>query len=293
MAAPRRVTIEQLRKENVNPDIFIVQRVDEDPNFVIAQCLKCKSVFEKRIVSIRKGKKIRCCNCNENLFRKQAEEAGLELLGKPPISKDRENECDYRLYKILKCGHTKEMTLSTVRNSGVGKCLLCDELRNKELCSKSGFDYIERFDKDSVKAKCLKCSAIDVYQVSNLKYNRGVRCRTCKNKEEGQRESFVYLFKVTSEDIGDFLKIGKSNNPYLRHLGFNPLSKVIFEFLGQKKFSSEIEAFNFESVLHNKYQQFRLPSDLVRKVFSNGFTECYSADIQVDVLNDINERKKT
>lgn len=292
MAAPRRLTIEQLRDENVNSDIFIVERVEEAPNFVIAQCLKCKDTFQKRITSIRGGKKIICYNCNENLFRKQANDAGLELIGKPLVDKGRSNECDYRLYRIIKCGHTKEMTLSTVRTSGVGKCLPCEEARNKELCLKSGFEYVSKFDKDSVTAKCLKCGTVDNYQVSNLNYNRSARCRTCKNKEDGQKESFVYLFRISSEDLGDFLKIGKSNNPYLRHLMFNPISKVVFSFLGKRKFTSELQALIFEKYLHNKYEQFRIPSELARKVFSNGFTECYTTEIQEDVLNDIKERKK-
>lgn len=290
MAAPRRVKLEELVALNKNPNIEILSRA-EDPNLVNVRCNICFDEFEKRIAGIKKSHMLMCKTCKEIEFAEQAEESGLIMLG--PTDGNRYNECDWRLYIIKNCGHLKEMTLNRVRCSqGTISCEECDTMEKHLAADAAGYAFVENAGKCKLRLRCKACNHIDIYQYSNIKYNRKARCRNCSQRAKAKK-SFVYLFRLVDEDGFSFLKIGKSNNPFLRQLSFNESQAIKKEFLGQVKFPSEDDAFSFEKELFLIFSKYRLHQSQVRHMILSGFTECFSEDCLDDLLTIFNEKKGT
>lgn len=281
MAAPRRVTIKDLSACNVNPNIEILSR-HEDSHFVNAKCTTCMLEFPVRITGIRKGSFTECPCCKDEKFVQQAKDKGLILLCH--TDKKRYNECDWRWYIIEKCGHMKEMTLNHVRSQeGDVYCEECDILDIREAAGNSNFDLLHRAERSHVKLKCRDCLHESSYQYSNIKYNRRVKCRNCSQRKKADK-SYVYLFRITVPDSSCFLKLGKSNNPFLRQISFLKEDGAEKEFLGSCEFPSEDDALSFEKGLFRLFKVHRLDSSKVRDIMYTGFTECLDVSCEQEIL---------
>lgn len=276
MASPRTVTVDELNNLLEKENYSVIKR-ELNPNYCTIQFKDCGHTKLKTISSIKGGKlSCRCDVCFEQNLANLLDAKGFNLLAKIKYGESKFSG-EYRLATCKKCGNFIAVLPSSIYISSTPYCYMCDYLDYIELAKERGYKIINRIDRYYVKLRC-KCGNTFKCQGSNLK--RGVpRCPVCGKVDRG---SMVYVYKVVN-GFGSYLKIGKSNNPYLRHLSFNKEDLNLYDFVASKKFKTESLAFKFERYLINKYSAFRLSPQYARLFMESGFTETFS----IDILNDL------
>lgn len=264
-----KATIEQIQSR-VKSKRFKVIRRSEDPNYVIVQCSVCNSEARKLVQSLYKSDNPECHTCYARILEAEASKHSLKLIGPGLI--DRPNFCDYRQYQLI-CGHTKEMTTSSVRNY-IGE-VRCDECYIKDLSelvpSKGNFILKRKLDISSVEITCMNCHKDSIHQVSNIRHGN-FNCPFC-SEHSLLRPSSVYLFHMKYLKK-EWLKLGHSVNPYLRYLDFGLKQGVQSKFLYSVKFDTGYQAREKEQQIFKSLNHFRLPAQEMREILSSGFTEC-------------------
>jgi len=145
------------------------------------------------------------------------------------------------------------------------------------------YDLINKVNKDSVSVQCNHCKSIGEIQLSNL-YRHGYSCKSCNGII---KESNVYAFKINNPG-GDYIKIGKSNSPYLRSLSFlEDCSSTSIEFICSASTNTEDEAYRFERYLKTKFKEFNIEKSLGKDIVDSGFTELYSTGILPELITSI------
>ena len=127
----------------------------------------------------------------------------------------------------------------------------------------------------------------DLYTANDVKNIKEQLYKEQQGKYDSPKESFVYSFLIENQH-GVFVKIGKSNNPYLRHLGFQ--SGVLtnnYTFLGAVKFKNEKDAYRFERQLHRQFKDYRLDKNFTSTFMDSGFTEVFSTEVLTFLPNDL------
>ena len=270
MGAPRKITIDYLNSLLSSSNYKVISRCD-NPNYckiLFKDCLHNKNVS---IASV--GIKESYCEiCFENNLSKLLSIKGYELLTKLKYGVNK-SSYEYRLCRCKRCGNFITTLPSMIYSTSEIFCGICNYNYYKELAKNKGYYLINRLDKFSLKLKC-PCGTEFSYQTSNIKRSTP-KCPSCGRKDNG---SYVYLFQIDNA-FGQFIKIGKSNNPYLRHLRFSENSLNDYYFIGAKKFSTEPEALLFEKYLLSKYSNFSISTSFAKTFIDNGFTEVFSYDI--------------
>jgi len=82
----------------------------------------------------------RCQQCYDNELATQAFSSGFELIG-PSTKEDCKNNYDYRKYKRIECGHTRDIGVASVR-SGIVGCIVCDDIRFNQEAVEAGFELV-------------------------------------------------------------------------------------------------------------------------------------------------------
>lgn len=278
MVAPRTITIEYLNSLLDNTEYRVIERCD-NPNYCRVLFNSCGHTKDVAIGSI--GSKTSYCDiCFEDNLKELLLNKGFHLLSKLKYG-DTKSSYEYRLCRCNSCGNFVFVLPNQIYGNGKIECSMCNFHFYSALTKSKGYKLINRKDKDSLILQC-PCGAEFSYQCSNLKRSTP-KCPRCGRKDNG---SYSYVFKIENS-LGTFIKIGKSNNPYLRHLRFSEDSFNTYVFLGAKRFITEVEAIDFEKYLLNKYDSFRLSSEFSKLFISNGFTEIFSDEILNSVLEDI------
>lgn len=278
MSAHRKITVESLNSLLNNSPYSVISRC-EDANY-------CKIVFKscghsKDVVISSIGSKLSYCDiCFENNLKELLFDKGFELITKLRYGTAK-SSYEYRLCRCNQCGNFVFTLPNQIYGKGKIECSVCNFNFYKHLARSKGYTLINRVDKDSLLLQC-SCGNEFSYQGSNLKHSTP-KCTCCGRKDNG---SYCYLFKIEN-CFGTFIKIGKSNNPYLRHLRFSEDNLNTYIFLGAKKFVTETEAVKFEKYMLKKYASFNLSSCFSKLFISNGFTEVFSDEILNFVLEDI------
>ena len=278
MVAPRKITIEYLNSLLTNSPYKVVGRED-NPNHCQIQFDSCGHTKTVAIASVG-SKQSYCDVCFEYNLRILLKEKGFDLLAKLKYG-EAKSSYEYRLCRCINCGNFVFTLPNQIYGKGRIECSICNFNLYKNLAKSRGYELINRVNKDSLLLRC-SCGNEFTYQGSNLKHATP-KCTCCGRKDNG---SYCYLFKIEN-CFGDFIKIGKSNNPYLRHLRFSEDDLNTYVFLGAKKFVSEIDALKFEKYMLNKYKSFNLYPEFSKLFISNGFTEIFSYEILKFVLEDI------
>lgn len=111
-------------------------------------------------------------NVSEKLIA-EAEAVGLEFIG-PAI----ENDANYRTYKIISCGHTKEIKTGHVRNN-VYECTVCMDLKLDAEAEAVGLEVVAKCKKKGYRTyKIKQCQHIQDISTSNVRKNN-FRCAIC------------------------------------------------------------------------------------------------------------------
>lgn len=271
MARPRETTAYDLNTQVVGKGVKVLSRCI-DPDYAIVQFTNCGHIKEITIKSLIKNKPF----CNE-CYEKNLEEL-LNSLGFYLLSKQGNTNCSekarysQRLVSCKKCGYWKFVLPNSVRNGSV-RCINCEKISIESITPKE-FKLLNKIDKSYLELVHKQCSTTFRVQTSNLKRSYPV-CPKCNKRNEG---SFVYFIQITKDGFEPILKIGKSNNPYLRVTDLSDMTLKI-KFISSLKFKSETEAFQFESKLHKLFEKFNLEPEIGKIYIKSGFTECYPVEI--------------
>lgn len=277
MVRPRSITIENLNSLLDDEDYVVLSRED-DPNYCTIEFYECGHRKLKTISSITNPLKRNsyCTVCFDNNLGRILRDKGFSLLSKLKYG-DSKFSSEYRLCVCDKCGNFVFVLPSSVYHYGDINCPICEYNYYKKIALERGYNLINRLDKYYLLLKC-NCGHEFKYQGSNLR-RVTPRCPVCGKKDNG---SYVYAFFVENS-IGSFIKIGKSNNPYLRHLRFSENDLNSYTFISSKHFDTEIDAYRYEKELFSKYSCFRLSPEFSKLFMDSGFTEMFS----IDILNSI------
>lgn len=281
MARPRSVVIDELNKLLQDEGYIVISR-ESDPNYCKIKFKFCGHTKLKTISSITNPlkRKTYCPICFEEDLRKTLENKDFTLLSKLNYG-DSKFSGEYRLCTCNKCGNFVFILPSSIRLSGKLRCSICEYEYYRSLAQSKNYTLINRIDRYFLLLEC-GCGCRFNYQGSNLKQSTP-RCPNCGKKDNG---SYVYSY-VVENPMGKFVKIGKSNNPYLRHLRFSEKELNSYQFLGSKFFATEREAYRFEKNLLIKHSTFKLSSEFSKLFMDTGFTEMFSEDIVDNVREEL------
>ncbi len=281
MARPRTLTIEYLNKLAEHEKYKVIDR-DDDPNYCTIEFKKCSHRKLKTISSILNPirRNSYCTMCFEDNLKGILLTKGFTLISKLNYG-DSKFSGEYRLCACNKCGNFVFLLPNSIYESERPHCSICEFNYYKSLAHDKGYSLINRLDRHHLILKC-GCGYEFKYQGTNLKRTTP-KCPSCGKKDNG---SYVYAF-IIENILGSFIKIGKSNVPYLRHLKFSNSDSNYYTFISSKKFVTEIEAYKYEKELFMKYSYFRLSPQFSKLFMDNGFTEVFSIDILQSVEKEL------
>lgn len=281
MVRPRSVTVEKLNALLDDEDYTVVSR-ENDPNYCKIRFNLCGHTKLKTISSVSNPlkRKTYCPVCFEEDLRQTLKGKGFTLLTRLRYG-DSKFSGEYRLCTCDKCGNFIFILPSSIRISENPNCSICEYKFYSTLAESKNYTLINKINKYSLLLEC-SCGERIRYQGSNLR--RSIpRCPSCGKIDNG---SYVYAYLIENP-IGKFVKIGKSNNPYLRHLRFSENGLNSYNLIGRKYFTTEQEAYCFEKELFTKYSTFRLSADFSKLFMDSGFTEVFSEDIVENVRKEL------
>ena len=280
-----RKSLVDLENEISSQNVILLERC-EDPNYVKVRCVDCGHESEKLITSLKKSSLSKCDSCTDISISRKADELDIHYLGRS--NKIQKNACDYRRFR-LSCGHTREIVLSSLyqmlEHPRCQDCLT-DEIVN--LVESHGFAYQGRLPNKAIVA-CQKCSHVFTPQISNLRHGMSVICPACKSCSKDSR-SYVYAFKLEIDNF-NWIKIGHSVNPYLRHLAYGLDSSVVCKLLGQVRFETIEQSRKAESQLLTRFKSFKLDSSDMKQYMLNGFSECFDITIEDQLMKELTQMK--
>lgn len=218
-----------------------------------------------------------CQICYEESVKQKFDSYNLNYLAKLKYG-EAKSSYEFRLATCKSCGYfifAQPNRLSTIPKF----CPNCYRLEVESYIDTENYSLLNKTNKDSIAIQCKSCLSIEEIQLSNL-YRHGYSCPYCSGKI---KPSNVYLFKITKENE-QFLKIGKSNSPYLRSLSFTNDPNVHIQFVASSATKNSDSAYEFEKYLKEKYKLFNLPHERGKQVISSGYTELYSIDILGDLI---------
>lgn len=280
-----RKSLVDLTNEISSQNVILLERC-KDPNYVKVRCVDCGHESEKVITSLKKSSLSKCDSCTDISISRKADDLDIQYLGKS--NKIQKNACDYRRFR-LSCGHTREIVLTSLYQMlEHPRCQDCLTDEITDLVESHGFTYQGRLPNKAI-VVCQKCSHVFTPQISNLRYGRSVLCPACKSCSKDNR-SYVYAFKLQSGDF-NWIKIGYSVNPYLRHLAYGLDDNVVCSLLGQVRFETIEQSRKVESELLTKFKQFKLDSDDMKHYMSNGFSECFDTAIEDQLIKELTQMK--
>jgi hypothetical protein len=186
------------------------------------------------------------------------------------------------------CGNFILFLPNSVRKGKV-MCRICQRIQQDKRCTEIGYTLLNKLTPQTIQVVCNNCSVINIFQSSNLMRN-SVVCKNCSKKDAVK--SYCYIFKLIVEGI-PYIKLGKSNNPYLRSLNF--LSKDVKAdvlFINKSQFISEALAYEFERQLRIKYKHFITPKEIAKNFMNSGFSEVYTIESLDHFLKEFDEKNK-
>lgn len=93
------------------------------------------------------------------------------------------------------------------------------------------------------------------------------------------RPTSVYLFKIVTETLC-FLKVGFSAKAEKRPVYYKIATNFECHTVCSSVYPSITDARKVEQEIHNSLSEYREDADVLRKIMSNGFTECYKIEFE-------------
>lgn len=214
-------TSEVLSRIASNLGCLFIKKIDVSYSEILLPCGHNKEILNRYLIN---DTITPCQICYEEGIKQKFDTYNLNYLSKLKYGVAK-SSYEFRLATCKSCGYflfAQPNRLSTIPKF----CPNCYRLEVETYIDTDNYLLLNKTNKDSVAIRCKSCMSIGEIQLSNL-YRHGYHCPDCYNKI---KSSNVYLFEITKEG-NKFLKIGKSNSPYLRSLSFTEDAAVNITFI--------------------------------------------------------------
>lgn len=190
---------------------FVITSSTDDRHYVLGfyNC-GCRTIQKVALSSV-KGFNSQCKFCEEDRFKREAEEHNFKLVSKV-------DRTSYREYECKSCKKCIVRSLYSMRKGSVS-CYNCTSLRYAKEAQDSGCEYLGEsvpleYGKSLYKLPCGCVRTIHRCSVKTGKF----KCQNCYQYYYNQ-PSKLYLYKIQIADF-KFLKLGVSKDVSTRHYGY-------------------------------------------------------------------------
>ena len=264
-----------------------------DPEFCIVKRDKCGHIFKMRTQGvkrrIRKGSNPDhdCEQCYNARLKLDAENKNLTYLG-PALTK----KGVFRNYRFNLCGHTRDINATCVAR-GNFFCSECKEVRYSNEAQNAGLIY-KGFG--TVPSECKRLYELPCGHTKEIRMDHArdgsYLCDTCGDSHY-TKPSKIYLLKIKSPDSFTWLKLGFAKNLAIRKNNYGLIKGCEVEILALIDVPTGALAVSKEKSWHKIFKPFRLDPKLMKKYQKfNGFTECYSVEIEQSILQVVSDLQK-
>lgn len=232
--------------------------------------LPCGHEQEVDQSAMKKGS-FRCQTCLNEQYQELAQTRGLQVVGHGRTSQ-------YKLFRFLNCEHEQEIELSQVRRN-LFHCKDCNASKLNTEASAAGIQLVGPGHHTAYRTYKLACGHEQEMTTGSVRL-RSFMCRTCGN-HSWTTPSYLYVIRVTLDDGQNFIKLGYSNNieRRIKEYGLPYYAKATV--LATALFNTREEADVAESMLFDKYKEWKIPPTEVDDIFTrSGSTEVYHHSIE-------------
>lgn len=218
-----------------------------------------------------------CKECHKSKLREEATLQGLETIS---VTEDR----GVHLFRFKECGHEQKITLQAVRNNQF-KCRTCHQIKLEKEANLVGLELKGKGRNGYWRTYVFKeCGHVQEIQKSNVRNNNFV-CNACE-ETSWSLPSKVYLLEIKHASF-EWIKLGYAKNIKSRIYRYRLPEKVKIKELKVVTFETGKEAYDFESSLHKKYKNKRLPIKTMKEFHQTGFKECYPKDMKEILIKEL------
>ena len=245
------------------------------------RCLDCHNEADLWIGRIGANLKKQCKFCIEEKYKKEAWDAGIEILGKG-------KSVSYRNCKFIECGHKHEIrTDSFTKNP---KCLKCQIEKFEKEAIAVGLEYLGNVDKKPKKGsyRFLDCGHMQEISKAHVRDDNFI-CNLCVETYR-TKPSEVYLVEIVIKDF-KFLKLGYAKHTDFRIKRYEMNYKAKINVLKVLSFDTGEEANLFESGLHTKLKKKKISKEKMKLYMNSGFNECYPIEMKELLIEKLNEKE--
>ncbi len=233
--------------------------------------------------------KFKCLQCVEEGINSLCEEKNLTLLNrKAPhnLVSHLQRSQNYMHLKYNDCGHDFVAMPSHLKR--VGKCETCIQDNHTLKLKANGYNLLKMTSTAKGLFSFDKCGhERELYLSAALRGN--AICNKC-NVSTFDLPSKIYLFKFTTTDGVEFLKLGYGKNLRERVREYRPKGCCLTATLIDIDVLTGRQALEIEKLVHAKLKEFRLPSEKMKKYLTRGgYSECYPCESEQLIYNSLNE----
>jgi len=237
----------------------------------------CGHSLTRRADQVKLGE-WRCQACIDTKLDREADKAGLRLIGKG------KNKA-FRTYEFVTCGHVKEIATSSVRDETF-HCDICfwDDIRM--LLKERGLEIVGSGKKATNREfRFLRCGHVQDIALKSAKDGSFV-CHECDDTFY-TLPSNLYLLQMTAPDF-TWLKLGYAKVLETRVKQYGLPYIVSVEPLAIWPTQTGQSAIEVERQLENRYSEHRLDKEMMKKWHRySGFTECYPITLRNALVEEL------
>jgi hypothetical protein len=281
--------LEKFQKEGAEKGLEPQYQISGSSNTWLWKFIKCGHTMRATSTNVRHSQP-KCQECLKIKRSGQAVDAGLILLGP---AKRSDLDANFRSYRIVECGHEKDLALSAVKDNSYS-CRICEKIMWKDAAKKIGLTYVGeaprrrrsvyKFDKCGHKRELVR---------SQVTLGTIINCDTCEENSWSQ-PSYVYLNKMFIHGGPTWLKLGHTNNMKTRIRLYGLASNIKCEVLIKSLFGSRTIAHEIEKKIQKMYlKQVLNPEDMRQYLTETGFTECYPEKLESEMIMIIDSMVQT
>jgi hypothetical protein len=218
-----------------------------------------------------------CKECFEDSCRSDAEDNGLEYLGKF------DNCGTSRKYRYRLCGHEKTATPGQVQRGAI-ECKVCINEEYRQMALEVGLELIgPSSKKHSAKRQFkLPCGCLKDIRIDHARRGSYL-CDFCDDTHY-TKPSSVYLIRFDHPDFS-WLKLGYAKNIVTRSQNYGVIKGTAQTILCVVPYTTGSLAQRAELALHCKFKKHKLSKHVMGDFMtSNGHTECYPIAIENELL---------
>lgn len=273
--------VETLKSRAGRVGLTFLSRINTSLDTGIYSCNKCNNhmLLKHANIALSSENNYSCKKCSELRLEDLVKNIGAIWLTKGrPYNEDSEF--------ILKCGHRKNMRLSSINSW----CPVCHNEKLSAEAIEQGIEFLPEIKPSKIDNKVYKLKCGCIKNLSPPRVKEGAfECKIHdKRILDFSRNGYVYLVELKLPDItvlkvGFTLDVSGKGCRYVRY----GVSKECVKPIREIKFDDGNFAYDSERLIHRKYKHLRVDSSILRNNLKNGFTECYPIELKDTLIEEL------